>query len=111
MHAQLRGANDRLVTVRPILDPVERFAELIETDPDDPSSLPFGPPRELAGLRARRTSSRTLSGASAATSRGERLGANPPRSLMTSSLCCDGDMGVRCYWRRIHGRLNSRPFV
>jgi putative transposase len=36
VHAQLRGANDRLVTVRPILDPVERFAELIETDPDGP---------------------------------------------------------------------------
>jgi putative transposase len=36
--AHLKGADDGLVTVAPVLDRVERFADLIETQPDDPVS-------------------------------------------------------------------------
>lgn len=35
--AQLKGEDDGLVTVAPVLDRVERFADLIETQPDDPA--------------------------------------------------------------------------
>ena len=35
--AHLAGEDDGLVSVRPVLDRVERFADLIETDPDDPA--------------------------------------------------------------------------
>ena len=46
VHAHLKGEDDGLVTVRPVLDRVERFAELMETDADDPA---FAYPRAAEG--------------------------------------------------------------
>ena len=37
VRAHLAGADDELVSVRPVLERVERFADLLQTDPDDPS--------------------------------------------------------------------------
>ena len=51
MHAHLRGLDDGPVTVRPVLDRVDRFADLIQTDPDDPA---------FAALRSAETTGRTL---------------------------------------------------
>ena len=51
VHAHLNGEDDGLVTVRPVLDRVERFAELIETDADDPA---------FASLRAAEGTGRPL---------------------------------------------------
>ena len=35
VRAHLAGADDELVSVRPVLERVERFAQLLQTDPDD----------------------------------------------------------------------------
>jgi putative transposase len=51
VHAHLKGEDDGLVTVRPVLDRVERFAAFIETDPHDPA---------FAALRAAETTGRPL---------------------------------------------------
>ncbi len=39
--AHLNGADDGLVTVRPLLDRISRFADLLETDADDPAFAAF----------------------------------------------------------------------
>ncbi len=49
--AHLQGEDDGLVTVRPVLDRVDRFADLIETEADDPA---------FAALRAAETTGRPL---------------------------------------------------
>ncbi len=65
VHAQLNGEDDGLVTVRPVLDRVERFAAFIETDPDDPA---------FASLRAAETTGRPLGTADFVASLERRLG-------------------------------------
>ena len=39
VRAHLRGEGDALVRVRPVLDRVARFADLLETDADDPAFM------------------------------------------------------------------------
>lgn len=51
VRAHLKGEDDGLVSVRPVLDRVERFAELIQTDPDDPA---------FAAIRAAESTGRPL---------------------------------------------------
>jgi len=51
VHTHLSGRDDGLVTVRPVLDRVDRFADLIATDPDDPA---------FAALRSAETTGRAL---------------------------------------------------
>ena len=54
VRAHMAGADDALVKVRPVLERVERFADLLQTDPDDAS---FG------ALRASEGSGRPLGNA------------------------------------------------
>ncbi len=61
--AHLAGVDDELVSVRPVLDRVERFVDLLQTDPDDPafrslrasegSGRPLGNADFIAGLERR----------------------------------------------------------
>ncbi len=39
--AHLAGRGDGLVEVRPLLDRAPNFADLLDTDPDDPAFAPF----------------------------------------------------------------------
>ncbi len=60
VRAHLAGADDELVSVRPVLERVERFADLLQTDPDDAafkalrasegSGRPLGNADFIAGL-------------------------------------------------------------
>jgi putative transposase len=54
VRAHLKGEDDGLVTVRPVLDRVERFAELIQTNPNDPA---------FAAIRAAESTGRPLAAA------------------------------------------------
>jgi putative transposase len=65
VHAHLKGEDDGLVTVRPVLDRVENFARVIETDPDDPA---------FARLRAAETTGRPLGTADFVADLERRLG-------------------------------------
>jgi putative transposase len=63
--AHLAGEDDGLVTVRPVLDRVESFARLIETEADDPA---------FAALRAAETTGRPLGAADFVADLERRLG-------------------------------------
>jgi putative transposase len=63
--AHLKGEDDGLVTVAPVLDRVERFAELIEAQPDDPA---------FAAIRATETTGRPLGTADFVADLERRLG-------------------------------------
>ena len=63
--AHLSGEDDALVTVAPVLARVDQFADLIETDPDDPA---------FATIRAAETTGRPLATASFVTDLELRLG-------------------------------------
>lgn len=63
--AHLKGEDDGLVNVAPVLDRVERFAELIETQPDDPA---------FAAIRAAETTGRPLGTADFVADLERRLG-------------------------------------
>jgi putative transposase len=63
--AHLRGRDDGLVRVGPVLDRVNDFSELIETDPDD---------RGFASIRAAETTGRPLGTADFVTGLERRLG-------------------------------------
>ncbi|HZL00318.1 MAG TPA: transposase [Caulobacteraceae bacterium] len=65
VQAHLSGTDDGLVTVRPVLERVERFAELIATDPDDPA---------FAALRSAETTGRPLATADFVADLERRLG-------------------------------------
>jgi putative transposase len=65
VRAHLAREDDGLVTVRPILDRVDDFAALIETDPDDPA---------FAGLRAAEATGRPLASADFVADLERRLG-------------------------------------
>jgi len=64
-NAHLAEADDGLVTVRPVLDRVARFADLIETEADDPA---------FAAIRAAETTGRPLAGADFVADLERRLG-------------------------------------
>jgi putative transposase len=63
--AHLQGEDDALVRVAPVLARVERFADLIESDPDDPA---------FAALRAAETTGRPLATATFVADLEQRLG-------------------------------------
>jgi len=65
VRAHLRGEDDDLVMVRPVLDRVEDFAALIETDADDPA---------FAALRAAESTGRPLATADFVADLERRLG-------------------------------------
>ena len=48
--AHLSGADDGLVDVKPLLEGAPRFADLLETDPDDPVSRPCAAANSPAAL-------------------------------------------------------------
>ncbi len=65
VRAHLAGVDDGLVCVRPVLDRAERFAELIQTDADDPA---------FAAIRAAETTGRPLANADFVADLERRLG-------------------------------------
>ena len=66
---QAQGEDDGLVTARPVLDRVDRFAELIEAGADDPA---------FAALRAAETTGRPLGTAAFVADLERRLAAPSP---------------------------------
>ena len=65
VHAHLKGQDDGLVVVRPILERVDRFADLLEEDADDPA---------FAVLRSAETTGRPLANADFVADLERRLG-------------------------------------
>lgn len=65
VHAHLKGQDDGLVSVCPVLDRIESFADLIKTDPEDPT---------FASLRAAQTTGRPLGTADFVANLERRLG-------------------------------------
>ena len=65
MFAHLRSEDDGLVSVRPVLDRIERFADVNKTDPDDPT---------FASPRAAETTGRPLGRADFVANLQRRLG-------------------------------------
>ena len=100
VRAHLRGQDDGLVTVRPVLDRVDRFADLIESETES-ASPPCARRRPPAVRWEPRTSSPTWSAGSAVPSPAARQGASPPPRLASSSRCCsivnDAPVTVFCH--------------
>jgi putative transposase len=70
VRAHLDGVDDGLVTVRPVLDRVERFAELVEGEPDAAA---------FAALRASESTGRPLATADFVSGLERRLGRSVAR--------------------------------